>query len=133
MLGINKLTSKIDDLISKLGEADSGVEMLEELGTLKEQVEKLKKEILDLEDVKRREDENIKHSTKIIMEKNEIEFEKEKAVLLRQKDEEVAKIKDEYRDKMEKTLEKNIEDGNKRYSEILERLPTVRVGLKGEV
>ena len=47
--------------------------------------------------------------------------------------EEVAEVKDKYRDKLEGFLEKQKNDIKGMYDEILNRLPNVNVKLKGDV
>lgn len=94
--------------------------------TLQEEVENLK--------LKRKiGDEDIKHMVKIKEESLEIEHQKRNLKLEREKDKEVAVVKDEYRDKMEAHLERQIGDIKDMYGEILKRLPEVRVRLKGDI
>ena len=42
-------------------------------------------------------------------------------------------MRDNYRDKVEESLERQIEKGEQMYKEILARLPDVNVRLKGDV
>ena len=77
--------------------------------------------------------EDIKHMTRIKGEKLEIEAERKEVERDRQKDKEVLKIKNEYRDKVEKLLESGREDLRGMYSEILERLPNINVKLGGDI
>lgn len=91
-----------------------------------EEVEKLKLK-------KKLEDEDIKHMVKINEERLNIEHEKKVMETEKKKDVEVAKVKDDYRNKMELNLEKQIGNMKEMYGEILERLPNVNVKLKGEL
>ena len=93
----------------------------------------LKQQVEDLKLKKKIEEEDIKHMVKIKEESLEIEHRKRNLELEREKDQEVAKVKDQYRDKMEAHLERQIGDIKEMYGEILKRLPEVRVRLKGDV
>jgi len=73
-------------------------------------------------------DEDIKHMVKIKTEQLEIEHEKKNMEKEKTLQAEVAKVKDEYRDKIEKNLEDESKRTQEMYNEILEiRIP---VGLK---
>ena len=50
-----------------------------------------------------------------------------------EKNKEIAKVKDEYRDKVEEQLETRAKETKEMYNEILKRLPDVNVKLRGEV
>jgi chromosome segregation ATPase len=91
----------------------------------------LRSELKDLRHQKKVEEEDLKHMVKIKEEKLDIEHQKKGIQLERAKDTEVAKVKDEYRNKIEKGLEERNAEIRKMYSEILERLPNVSVRLKG--
>lgn len=92
-----------------------------------------KNDLAELRQKKKMEDEDIKHLVKLKESKLEIEFRKKEVELERQQQEAIAAVKDQYRDKQESTLQKQIEQGEKRYAEILSRLPDVNVRLKGDV
>jgi chromosome segregation ATPase len=117
---IDKHNAEVEDLKKKI----AGLEA--ERRELKEEVEdlKLKKKI---------EDEDIKHMVKMQEERNQIELNKEKYKCQQEKAEEVAAIKDEYRDKIECSLEQRNTELRGMYSEILSRLPDVNVRLRGDV
>ena len=93
---------------------------------LEDEKRRVKDELADLKQTKKMEDENIRHLVRIKGERLEIQHEKKTQ-------EAIAKVKDEYRDKQEALLNKQLESGEKRYAEILARLPNVTVGLKGKV
>lgn len=101
--------------------------------TLKNEKKDLEEEVARLKLKKKMEDEDIKHLVKINQERKEIELEKEKTRLLGAKDKEVMKVKDDYRDKIEKNLGEQVVQMKEMYGQILERLPDVRVRLKGGV
>jgi len=86
----------------------------------------LEQDIKNLAEEKRREDENIKHATKIILEKNEIEFEKKIALIEKAKDTAIAAVKDEYRDKREEQLDTRGSEMKAMYTEVLAALTNVK-------
>jgi len=88
---------------------------------------KLKEEVSDLKLKKKMEEEDIKHMIKIDRERKDIEVEKEKLKLVGEKDAAIAKVKDEYRDKTEAQLEKQLGNMKDMYGEILARLPNYNV------
>lgn len=90
--------------------------------TLKEQVENLKIE-------KKTSEEDIKHMVKMKEERLDIEFQKKVMEVERLKQEDVAKVKDDYRDKLETNLVAQKDDIKTMYSEILERLPNINTRL----
>ena len=94
---------------------------------------KVKDELAELKQKRKMEDEDIRHLVKIKEEKLDLNHQKKVVESERQQQEAIAKVKDEYRDKQESTLQKQIEDGKKMYAEILARLPNVSVRLKGDV
>ncbi len=93
----------------------------------------VKNELSELKQKKKMEDEDIRHLVKLKESKLEIENEKKQVEREREQQEAIATVKDEYRDKQESTLQKQIDAGEKRYAEILRRLPDVKVCLKGDV
>lgn len=96
-----------------------------------EEVEKrLTDNIADLNAKKKREEELLKHNTKIILEKNEIEYEKKVAAVEKEKDTEIAQVKDEYRDKVEEQLTERATEMKEMYSDVLEKLTGVTGTLK---
>jgi len=69
---------------------------------------------------------------KIKDEKRELEYKRKEMDLEAEKNKEIAKIKDQYQDKQIEQLNKQIEDNNDRYAQILKRLPDVNVRLNGK-
>ena len=104
-----------------------------ERDTLNDGLLKARNELAELKQAKKMEDENIRHLVKLKEEKMQIELDKKEVALERKQQEEIARVKDEYRDKQESTLQKQIADGKEMYAEILARLPNVNVRLKGDV
>jgi len=105
---------------------------LKELKTVTEKLESLEKEKKNLrntnEDLKAsntREEENIQHKVKIVMEKNEFNLAKKIQEAEKAKDVEVGKIKDEYRNKREKQLEDQSANMKEMYTDVLDKLTKV--------
>lgn len=94
---------------------------------LETEKKELKEEVGDLKLKKKMEEEDIKHMIKIDRERKDIALEKEKLKLTGEKDSAIAKVKDTYRDKTEKQLEKQLTDMREMYGEILTRLPNYNV------
>jgi len=79
------------------------------------------------------EEEDIKHLVKMTKEKQAIEAERKEMGREKEKLEEIAKVKDEYRDKLEKDLRDRGDEIKGMYGEILARLPNITARLKGEL
>lgn len=114
-------------LISKIETLEENKEKLED-----EKVE-LKSEVAGLKSQKKIEEEQIKHLVRIKDEKRDLEFQKREVTKDAARAEEVAKVKNEYQDKLTDQLNKQIDDNNDRYAQILKRLPDVNVRLKGDI
>lgn len=94
---------------------------------LKKERRSLKDQIADLKHEKKITEEDIKHMVRIREERIEVENEKKNLERDREKEQEIAKVKDEYRDKLEERLHKEVENMKEMYTQILQRLPTVEV------
>lgn len=94
---------------------------------LRTQIRELKDKVADLKHEKKLSDEDIKHMVRIEKERIEVENEKKQLERDRVQQEAIAKVKDEYRDKMERRLETEVKNIKSMYDEILKRLPTVTV------
>lgn len=124
MFGL-KLVKK--DLAFEIEKHEVAIKVLrEEKHSLSLEIEKVKLE-------KKNEMEETKHLVKLRDEKREIEFKRKEMDIDALKADVIAKVKDEYRDKMEAQLKTETENIKTMYGQILERLPNIRVGLKGEV
>ena len=115
-----ELEQKCDDLIG-------------EKSRLKESMSDLKSEVKQLKQDRKIEEEDIKHMIKMREEAVEVEKQKFEMTCERKKDTEVAAVKDEHRDKLEALLQNQIKDGKELYTEILARLPSINVRMKGDV
>ena len=100
---------------------------------LKTDIEDLEKKLRGLEHDHKLADEDIKHMVKIKEEHLAIEHDKKVLELERAKQEEIAKVKDQYRDKMEEHLGEQVINVRGMYDEILKRLPDINVELSGKV
>lgn len=120
--------------IKKLQEqVDSLIEEKKELSDKAKERDKLRSEIEDLKSRKKIEEQEIRHMVKMKEERLQLEHEKKIQETEAEKEREVAKVKDAYRDKMETRLEAEVQNMKEMYGQILERLPNVTARLKGEV
>ena len=108
-------------------------ELQEKIYGLEETIKTLKEQLGDLKLKKKIEEEDIKHMVRIKQEALEIEHQKKELKLQKQSDDIIAAVKDEYRDRLEGFLQKQVQDVKEMYGQILKRLPDVNVRLKGDV
>lgn len=99
---------------------------------LKDEKDSLNRELASLKNDKKIAEEDIKHMVKMKEEKNALEFERKVLDNERVKEAAIAKVKDEYRDKLEKRLELEVTNIKEMYGQILERLPNVSMRIKEE-
>lgn len=99
---------------------------------LQSEVETLKGEIASLKLKKKIEDEDIKHMVKLKEERQEVKFQKKELEMEKDKADEIAKVKDGYRDKTEEQLQKRNDELKEMYGEILARLPNINVKMNGK-
>lgn len=105
----------------------------DERDVLTDENRKVKDELAELKQKRKMEDEDIRHLVKIKESKLDLDYQKKEVALERKFQEDKAAVKDEYRDKLEKELQAQLERMQTMYGEILNRLPNVNVRLKGEV
>lgn len=105
--------------------------LIEEKKSLEKDVKRLKEEVEDLKLKKKISDEDIKHMVKLKMEAVDMDYKKRELVLEKKTVDEIAKVKDSYRDKHEAQLSKETDNIRQMYAQILERLPNVNVRMKG--
>jgi chromosome segregation ATPase len=117
-------TTKLKNDIRKLEDERDG---------LTDDNRKVKDELAELKQKRKMEDEDIRHLVKIKESQLDLAHQKKQVELEGEFQTEKAKIKDEYRDKLESTLQNQIKDVKGMYGEILKRLPNVNVRLKGDV
>lgn len=105
---------------------------------LEDKIESLTKEKLELYDKvetlkvdKKTSEEDIKHMIKKKEEMLDIKFQKKELETEKKKAEDIANVKDEYRDKLEKRLEIEVSNMKDMYGEILKRLPNVNYKING--
>lgn len=77
--------------------------------------------------------EDIKHMQKMLDEKNKLELDRKVFEAEKKASEKIDKIKDEYKDKLEKDLMERQKEITQLYEKIMEALPNVNVSLKGKV
>ncbi|MAF80097.1 hypothetical protein CL629_03405 [bacterium] len=114
--------------------ADNDVEVTElreKVDALKRQRRTLRENVEDLKIEKKVSEEDIKHMVRMKEEKLALEYDKKEIDWFKAKEKEIAAIKDQYRDKIEKNLEKESARTQEMYNEILKRLPNVNVKLQG--
>ena len=112
---------------------ERAVELEGKIKSLKRDRTRLKEEVEDLKLEKKISDEDIKHMVKMKEEKLSLDFKKKEMDIEQEKQVAIAEVKDQYRDKVEKTLETQKNDIKEMYQQILGRLPDINVKLKGDV
>lgn len=120
---ITRLTTRSEKLNEQLDKySEENESLIVERRNLKEEVEdlKLKKKI---------EQEDIEHLVKMKMERNEIKHEKKVSEADANAEKKIAEATKSFNDKLTEILKKQIEDGNDRFEQILNRLPDVQVNL----
>jgi len=112
----------------KVTELEEEKNMLKNVITgLEGEKKSLKEQVADLQLKKKIEEEDIKHMIKIDRERKDIELEKERVKLQGAQFKAIGSIKDQYRDKTEEQLEKQLDMMKGMYGEILERLPNYNI------
>ena len=104
-----------------------------EIDGLGDEKRAIKEELEDLKLEKKISEEDIKHMVKLSEERQEVENERYQMKCEREKEEAIAKVKDEYRDKLEGFLKNQVKDTKQMYEAILKRIPDVNVALSGDV
>lgn len=98
-----------------------------ELKRLEKDAEAARKELETFKHKKKLEEEDIKHMRRIEMEKLKQEAITKEIEMERKKDKEIAVVRNEYRDKLEKRLQTEVDNMKGMYNQILERLPNINV------
>tara|TARA_R110000803_G_scaffold210685_3_gene283218 strand:+ start:8136 stop:8522 length:387 start_codon:yes stop_codon:yes gene_type:complete len=124
MFGNKSLIKERDELREEVTELKRE---LPERDQLREEVRKLKDDIAGLKSKKKIEEEDIKHMVRLKEERMEVANEKKSLEMEREKDKAIAEVKDNYRDKLEGRLEKEVGNMKEMYGQILERLPNINV------
>ena len=96
-------------------------------------INELEMEIDRLKARKETEELELKHLVKMKEEKMQIELDKKAMEMEKEKNEAIAKVKDEYRDKLETRLIKEGENIKEMYNQILQRLPNINAKLSGKL
>jgi len=108
-------------------------ESKDELKRIKKECVAAKEELATFKHKKKLEEEDIRHMRKMEKEALEQKSLKKEIELERVKDQAIAKVKDDYRDKMEARLHKEVDNMKDMYKEILGRLPNIHVKMTGDV
>ena len=119
------------DKLNKLEGEKKALEIVIE--SLRSDVREAKDDLADTKHERKMSDEDIKHMVKIAKEKDALTLQKKVMDCDSEKEKAIAKVKDEYRDKMEERLQKEVEGIKEMYGQILERLPNVNARLKGDI
>jgi len=99
----------------------------DEYDNARKQVRTLKDEIADLKQEKKITEEDIKHMVRLREEKLALEAQRKDVERAGEQAAAIAEVKDQYRDKLEKRLQKEVDSIKEMYGQILERLPKVSV------
>lgn len=122
--------------MSLFGKSDDERKVLgleEDIKTLEEMVADAKKELAETKHKTKLEKENIQHLTRLNKEKDDVKFLKREQELIGEKQSAIAKVKDEYQDKVVKMMGEEKEGLMKMYEQILQRLPDINARLKGDI
>ena len=122
-----KLIKERDELLEEISELKGNTV---ERDKLREQVRELKDDIASLKSKKKIEEEDIKHMVRLKEERMAVENQKKELEMERKKDTAIAEVKDQYRDKLEGRLEKEVTNMKEMYGQILERLPNISAKVK---
>ena len=104
------------------GERDTSTK---EATAARQELRKVKEELVEVKHQKKVEEEDIKHMVKMKEERTAVENEKKLLEMEREKDRVIAEAKDAFRDKLEVFLTTQVKDTKEMYTEILGRLPDV--------
>ena len=127
MFGNKKLQQERDELVKEVSDLKTN---LGERDRLRDQVRTLKDEIAGLKAQKKIETEDIKHMVRMKEERAEVENDKKRLEMEREKDSAIADVKDDYRNKMEDRLELEVRNMKEMYGQILARLPDISAKVK---
>lgn len=120
----NQLRAQIDILEERI------VELRGERERLFDENHNLKTENKTLKVKRQIDEEQIAHKIKMREEQVDLDYKKKLQAAEAKKQEDVAKVKDEYRDKLENELVKRGDELKEMYKEILERLPNVNMAIR---
>jgi len=111
-----------------------------ELARLNREIEELRAKELELKSrvehlklEKKTSEEDIKHMVRMKEERQELEYQKRVVELEGKTAKEIEAVKNEYRDKLENELNRQINEAKEMYADLLKRLPDINVKLNGSV
>ncbi len=96
----------------------------------KAEITKLENQVAKLESQKTIADDELKTLLKVDEERQKLENERFQMKCTKEKDEAIAEVKDTYREKLEGYLKENLDKGDARFEQILQRLPDARMTFK---
>lgn len=114
-------------MLFRKAKIDDVKELKDEIERLEKERNDLNKQVAQLKLDKKMEVENIKHLTKLKEEKDKLATERLKVQMEGEKNQAIAVVKDEYRDKTEQQLTTERDNMKEMYNEILKRLPNINV------
>jgi len=124
----------IQELQEKVAKYEKDIEeLLTDRDKIQEEVHKLKVEKRQIKLENKIEVEDIKHMVRVKEERLDIKYEKKVVELEKKLNAQLLVNHNDYRDKVEKLLEKGQEQLRSMYSEILQRLPDIDVAIKGKI
>lgn len=140
MFPFGKKEKTIDQKINEVFERDEALKELKkekaklekDVETLNGTIERLKRDAREAEHKRKLEDEETRHLIKLREEKLELDFDRKNMEREKAKVDAIAKVREEYRDKIEKGLEARGKELREMYGEILARLPNVNVMLDNQ-
>jgi len=104
-----------------------------EIKKLTDERRTLKQDVEDLKLKKKMDEEDIKHMVRIKEERAAVEQDRAKVRMEGEKQEAIAKVRDEYRLKTEEYLNTQIKRMETMYADLLKQLPDINVALKGDL
>lgn len=119
-------------------------EPVDEKGKLRDEIRDLKEEIKVLKLEHKIQEEDTKHMVKLKEERLkdeynrkehrlEVDYEKKELELRRECDQEIAEVKDNYREKMEIALKEQMDGVKEMYGQIVEQLPDVNYAIQHDI
>lgn len=121
----DKLNQEAEDLVKEIRSLRDEVDSLKELTDTQRELREVKDELAALRSQRTREDDERRHHLKMLKESNKLELEREMMKVKEEADQRVFAVKEEYQQKVEEGLHKQLATTQSMYSEVLSRLPNV--------
>lgn len=121
-------------LIEREKELERKIRNLEaDRDTYRDRLAEAKGDLRDVQQKRDAEERDIQHLLKLEREREEVSREKFEAKCERERDQAIAEVKDEYRDRLENELRQQLERVEKMNTEVLNRLPNISASLEGKI